>query len=122
MGAALVIVWPGTGIEGGQPSRTALELVTAARSGRRSTRTCPEWHLARRNLMTSSRTRASDDPLYVIANLLLGFRPKDKYWWEYLDQIWDAAETADRTSLTVLPALMLRAYKQSTPQNDATHK
>ena len=51
-------------------------------------------------------------PLYATANLLLSFCPRDKDWWEYLDQIWDAAETADRTSLTVLPALMLRARKQ----------
>lgn len=52
-------------------------------------------------------------PLYATANLLLGFRPRDKHWWEYLDQIWDAAETAERTSLAVLPALMLRARKES---------
>jgi hypothetical protein len=51
-------------------------------------------------------------PLYATANLLLTFRPQDKHWWDYLDQIWDAAETADRTPLTVLPALMLRARKQ----------
>jgi hypothetical protein len=37
---------------------------------------------------------------------------------EYLDQIWSAAETADRTSLTVLPALMLRARKESTHRDD----
>ena len=43
-------------------------------------------------------------PLYAIANLLLGFRPKDKYWWEYLDQIWDGAETAEDTPLSVLSA------------------
>lgn len=58
-------------------------------------------------------------PLYTTANLLLGFRPSEKHWWEYLDQIWDAAETADRTSLSVLPALMLRAHKEST-QRDTT--
>ena len=58
-------------------------------------------------------------PLYATANLLLTFCPDDKEWWEYLDQIWDAAETADRTSLTVLPALMLRARKQSTSQTGA---
>jgi hypothetical protein len=50
-------------------------------------------------------------PLYATANLLLTFSPGEKHWWEYLDQIWDAAETADHTSLTVLPALMLRARK-----------
>jgi hypothetical protein len=56
-------------------------------------------------------------PLFATANLLLTFAPREKHWWEYLDQIWDAAETAERTSLTVLPALMLRARKErkSTP-------
>ena len=58
-------------------------------------------------------------PLYATANLLLTFRPKDKHWWEYLDQIWDAVETAERTSLTVLPALMLRARKESGAANPA---
>lgn len=52
-------------------------------------------------------------PLYATANLLLSFRPSDKQWWEYLDQIWKATEAADRTSLTVLPALMFRAYRES---------
>jgi hypothetical protein len=51
-------------------------------------------------------------PLFATANLLSKFHPEDKDWWEYLDQIWDAAETADRTPLTVLPALMLRARRQ----------
>jgi hypothetical protein len=55
-------------------------------------------------------------PLYATANLLLTFRPRDKHWWEYLNQIWDAAETAERTSLTVLPALMLRARRESAAQ------
>jgi hypothetical protein len=57
--------------------------------------------------------------LYTTANLLLSFCPRDKEWWEYLDQIWEAAEAADRTSLTVLPALMLRARKQSTHRDAA---
>ena len=56
-------------------------------------------------------------PLFAAANLLLSFCPPGKDWWEYLDQIWDAAETADRTSLTVLPALMIRAKKESTRQD-----
>ncbi len=57
-------------------------------------------------------------PLLITANLLATFRPRDKHWWEYLDQIWDAAETAERTSLTVLPALTLRAHKESTLRGD----
>jgi hypothetical protein len=52
-------------------------------------------------------------PLYATANLLLTFSPRGKDWWEYLDQIWDAAETAERTSLSVLPTLMLRARRES---------
>lgn len=52
-------------------------------------------------------------PLYATTNLLLTFCPQELDWWEYLDQIWDAAEFAERTSLTVLPALMLRARKES---------
>jgi hypothetical protein len=52
-------------------------------------------------------------PLFATANLLLTFRPKEKHWWQYLDQIWDAAETAGQVSLSVLPALMLRARKEN---------
>jgi hypothetical protein len=51
-------------------------------------------------------------PIYAAANLLLTFCPKEKEWWEYLDQIWNAAEVADRVSADVLPALMLRVRKQ----------
>ena len=57
-------------------------------------------------------------PLYATANLLLTFCPDDKEWWEYLDQIWDAADTAERASLTVLPALILRARKESTRRDN----
>jgi hypothetical protein len=36
-------------------------------------------------------------PLYATANPLSKFTPEEKKWWEHLDQIWDAAETAERT-------------------------
>lgn len=52
-------------------------------------------------------------PLLITANLLTTFRPKEKHWWAYLDQIWDAAETAAHVSLSVLPPLMLRAHKEN---------
>jgi hypothetical protein len=55
-------------------------------------------------------------PLYATANLLVTFCPRDKNWWEYLDQIWVATETASRTSIAVLPALMFRAFKESVSQ------
>ena len=56
-------------------------------------------------------------PLYATANLLLTFCPRGKDWWEYLDQIWQATEAAGRASLAVLPALMLRAYRESAGHN-----
>jgi hypothetical protein len=59
-------------------------------------------------------------PLLITANLLANFRPRDKHWWEYLDQIWDAAETADRTPVSVLPALMLRARGEATRTAEET--
>jgi hypothetical protein len=52
-------------------------------------------------------------PLLITANLLATFRPREKHWWEYLDQIWDAAESAERANLAMLPALMLRARKET---------
>jgi len=45
-------------------------------------------------------------------------RLSEPEWWEYLDQTWAAADTAEHTSLTVLPALMLRAHKESTHRDD----
>jgi hypothetical protein len=51
-------------------------------------------------------------PLFTGA-LLAAFRPHDKHWWEYLDQIWDALQTAERTHLSVLPALHLRARRRA---------
>ncbi len=59
-------------------------------------------------------------PLFATANLLLTFCPPEKEWFEYLDQIWDAAEAAERTSLTVLPALMLCARNEHARQSDSS--
>lgn len=47
-------------------------------------------------------------PLYTTANLLLGFHPGEMDQWDYLDQIWNEVEAADRARLTMLPALMYR--------------
>jgi hypothetical protein len=52
-------------------------------------------------------------PLYATANLLSKFSPGEKHWFEYLDQVWDAVETADRTKSTVLPALMYRVRAEA---------
>jgi hypothetical protein len=42
-------------------------------------------------------------PIYATANLLLTLFPDGKQWFDYLDQIWNAAEVADRVSADVLP-------------------
>jgi hypothetical protein len=56
-------------------------------------------------------------PIYATASLLITFCPSEKRWWEYLDQIWDATEAADRTPVALLPALMLRARREpATPE------
>ena len=54
------------------------------------------------------------------ASLLLSFCPHEKDWWGYLDQIWDAADVGDRTSLTVLPALMIRTHRELTRRDDGS--
>jgi hypothetical protein len=59
-------------------------------------------------------------PLFATANLLLTFCPHEKNWFEYLDQIWDATEVADRTSLTVLPALMIRARNKNDREDNSS--
>jgi hypothetical protein len=54
-------------------------------------------------------------PLLVTASLLASYRPADRHWWEYLDQVWDAAEAAERTDKAVLPALILPVGREARP-------
>jgi hypothetical protein len=54
--------------------------------------------------------RAGIIPVYAAANLLLKFGPQEMSWFEYLDQIWDAAEATERIKPTVLPALAVRVW------------
>lgn len=51
-------------------------------------------------------------PILITASMLFTFRPKGQKWWEYLDTIWAATETALAVDLSVLPALMFRAHRQ----------
>ena len=59
-------------------------------------------------------------PLFATANLLLTFCPREKEWWQYLDQIWAAAEAAERISSAVLPAVILRAHKRPARQDSVS--
>ncbi|MGH3165909.1 MAG: hypothetical protein ACRDN0_08440, partial [Trebonia sp.] len=54
---------------------------------------------------------ASTLPLFCTTAMVAAFRAAGMRWWEYLDQIWDAIEFAERTPLAVLPALHLRAHR-----------
>jgi hypothetical protein len=47
-------------------------------------------------------------PLLITGSLLFTFRPDGQKWWDYLDQIWAAYETADGLNDSVLPALQVR--------------
>jgi hypothetical protein len=65
----------------------------------------------------SSLATAGSLPLLIAARLLVSFRPRGKDWWEYLDQVEAALETADAIDLSVLPALTLRARRPSATSN-----
>jgi hypothetical protein len=49
-------------------------------------------------------------PVIVAQRAAVVYRPKDKHWWEYLDQIESAIEIASALDATVLPAAVMRAY------------
>ena len=53
-------------------------------------------------------------PVLITACLLLTFCPTEKEWWEYLDVIEDAIETASGIDMSVLPAMMLRSRRPGT--------
>lgn len=48
-------------------------------------------------------------PVLITGGLLFTFRPKGPKWWDYLDQIWRAYETAEGLEVSVLPALQVWA-------------
>jgi hypothetical protein len=52
-------------------------------------------------------------PLMATGAMLVSFCPRDKEWFEYLDVIEAGIEAAERIDLSVLPALMLRARRES---------
>jgi hypothetical protein len=54
---------------------------------------------------------AASLPVIVTGSMLFIFRPRGQDWWDYLDTIEAALEAAERTDLSVLPALTLRARR-----------
>jgi hypothetical protein len=53
-------------------------------------------------------------PVIVAQRAAVVYRPTDKHWWEYLDQIESAIEVTWALDATVLPAAVMRAYLPKT--------
>jgi len=51
----------------------------------------------------------------ITGHLLVAFGPADQHWWEYLNKIEEAYEAAQATDLDLLPALMLRSRRLTSP-------
>jgi hypothetical protein len=51
----------------------------------------------------------------ITGRLLVAFRTADQHWWEYLNKIEEATEAALAADLDLLPALMLRARRLTSP-------
>lgn len=51
-------------------------------------------------------------PVLITAQMLTAFRLGDgRDLWGYLDTVWNSVEAAERTDLSLLPALMLRSHR-----------
>ncbi len=57
------------------------------------------------------KEKAGTLPFLVTATLLVAYRTDGKHWWEYLDAIEIALETAAPLPEDVLPALLLLSYR-----------
>jgi hypothetical protein len=70
------------------------------------------------------KEKAATVPFFATATLLVAYRPDDQHWWEYLDEIEQALETAAPLPEKVVPALLLlsrrnRALKAKAEANGA---
>jgi hypothetical protein len=46
-------------------------------------------------------------PIFITAGMVVAFKPAGRDWQEYLDQIWNAYNTAEDLGLSVFPALQV---------------
>lgn len=60
---------------------------------------------------------ASTMPVLITGSMLYTFKPRDKEWWEYLDQIWYATVKVASLDMTLLPALQMQ-YHRLKAKND----
>jgi hypothetical protein len=69
------------------------------------------------------QAKAATVPFFATAALLVACRPGDRHWWEYLDLIEQALETAAPLPETIVPAVLLlsrrsRALSAVAPAQD----
>jgi hypothetical protein len=50
-------------------------------------------------------------PVLITGSMIITLCPRDKEWWEYLDQIWNATLTAENLDDSVLPAVQIRIHR-----------
>lgn len=67
-----------------------------------------------------SMEKAASLPVLITGSMLVTFRPREKEWWEYLDQIWDAIEKAENLDESVVPAVQIRAHRTQILKNRET--
>ena len=67
------------------------------------------------NAVLSPIEEAATLSFVITGYLLVAFRSADQHWWEYLNTIEEAMEAALATDLDLLPALMLRSRRLSSP-------
>lgn len=62
-----------------------------------------------------SMEAAATVPVLITASLLRRFAPREREWFEYLDEIWDAYLTAEALAEPVLPAVYIRLRRSQVP-------
>jgi len=67
------------------------------------------------NTVLSPPEDAATLSLVITGRLLVAFRSADQHWWEYLNKIEETLEVALEADLDLLPALMLRARRLTSP-------
>ena len=67
------------------------------------------------NTVLSPPEDAATLSFVITGRLLVAFGPAAQHWWEYLNKIEEAMEVALAADLDLLPALMLRARRATSP-------
>jgi hypothetical protein len=75
------------------------------------------------NTVLSPLEHAATLSFVITGHLLVTFSAAEEEWWEYLNRIEEALEVAQSADLDLLPALMLRSRRLTSPgAADAAHR